>query len=119
MLRSALSVLLLAFALQAAQAQLHGVPASVGSPTANANGELILHGIPSSVTSPTAPPITSDQIRFRGNQHFRVHFGGPHRGGRRLNDDYFSLLYCICHRNQLVTVDLNAGLCLTTMIMRE
>jgi hypothetical protein len=78
MLRSTLSVVLLVFALQAAQAQLHGIPASAGSPSTNANGELVLHGIPSSVTSPTTPPITSDQIRFRGNQHFRVHFGGPH-----------------------------------------
>ena len=77
MLRSSLSVLLLMFALQAAQAQLHGVPSSATSPSTNANGDVVLHGVPSSVTSPTAPPITSDQFRFR-NPRSRVHFGGPH-----------------------------------------
>lgn len=78
MLRSMVSVLLLAFALQAAQAQaqFHGVPASATSPTTNANGGVVLHGVPSSVTSPSQGPITSDQIRFRN--HVRVHFGGPH-----------------------------------------
>jgi len=78
MLRSALSVVLLAFALQAAQAQIHGVPASATSPTSNGNGGVVLHGVPSSVTSPAPSPITSDQIRFRGNIRPRVHFGGPH-----------------------------------------
>jgi hypothetical protein len=83
MLRSALSVVLLAFALQAAQAQFHGVPASATSPTTNRDGGVVLHGVPSSVTSPTPGPITSDQIRFRGNQRFRVHFGGPHARQQR------------------------------------
>jgi hypothetical protein len=78
MLRSALSVILLAFALQSAQAQFHGVPASVTSPTNNGNGQVVLHGVPSSVTSPAPGPITSDQIRFPGRPHPRVHFGGPH-----------------------------------------
>ncbi len=77
MLRSALSVVLLAFALQAAQAQIHGVPASATSPTSNGNGSVVLHGVPSSVTSPAPGPITSDQIRFRGNLQPRVHFGVP------------------------------------------
>jgi hypothetical protein len=83
MLRSALSILVLAFALQPAQAQFHGVPASATSPTSNGNGTVVLHGIPSSVTSPSPGPITSDQIRFRGNQRFRVHFGGPQPRPRR------------------------------------
>lgn len=74
MLRSGLSVVLLAFALQSAQAQIHGVPASVTSPTNNTNGQVVLHGVPSSVTSPAPGPITSDQIRFPGH---RVRFRGP------------------------------------------
>jgi len=78
MLRSGLSVVILAFALQAAQAQFHGVPASATSPTTNSNGSVVLHGVPSSVTSPAPGPITSDQIRFPGRQHFRTHFGSPH-----------------------------------------
>ncbi|HEV3317040.1 MAG TPA: hypothetical protein VG488_08735 [Candidatus Angelobacter sp.] len=78
MLRSAFSVILLAFAMQAAQAQFHGVPASATSPTSNGNSSVVLHGVPSSVTSPAPSPITSDQIRFPGRQHFRAHFGGPH-----------------------------------------
>jgi hypothetical protein len=77
MLRFTLSVLLVVFALQAAQAQFHGVPASATSPTTNANGSVVLHGVPSSVTSPAPAPITSNQIRFRGNLRSRVHFGGP------------------------------------------
>ena len=78
MLRSGLSAVLLAFALQSAQAQLHGVPASVTSPTNNSNGQVVLHGVPPSVTSPAPGPITSDQIRFPGRPHPRVHFGGSH-----------------------------------------
>ena len=78
MLRSSLSVVLLAFALQTAQAQVHGVPASVTSPTTNANGQVVLHGVPSSVTSPAPAPITSDQVRFRGIPHQHVPFRSPH-----------------------------------------
>jgi len=78
MLRSSLSVVLLAFALQTAQAQVHGVPASATSPTTNANGQVVLHGVPSSVTSPAPAPITSDQVRFRGIPHQRVPFRSPH-----------------------------------------
>jgi hypothetical protein len=75
-LRFTLSVLLLAFAVQAAQAQLHGVPASATSPTSDGNGGVVLHGIPSSVTSPT--PVRHDQARFIATPHPRVRFGGPH-----------------------------------------
>jgi hypothetical protein len=77
-LRSTLSVLLLAFAVQAAQAQLHGVPASASSPTSDGNGGVVLHGVPSSVTSPT--PARNDRTIFLGAPapHRRVHFGNPH-----------------------------------------
>ncbi len=78
MLRSGLSVLLLAFVLQAARAQVHGVPSSVTSPTNNANGQVVLHGVPSSATSPAPAPITSDQVRFRGIVRQRVPFRSPH-----------------------------------------
>jgi hypothetical protein len=77
MLRSGLSVVVLAFALQSAQAQFHGVPASVMSPTNNGNGNVVVHGVPSSVTSPAPSPITSDQIRFPGRR--RVRFAHPHK----------------------------------------
>ena len=78
MLRPAF-VLLLAVALQGAQAQVapHGPPASVLSPTSPGVG----HSVPSSVNSPT--PVNPRGAAVFNQRRRRVIFGSQHRHARR------------------------------------
>ncbi|HLJ25734.1 MAG TPA: hypothetical protein VKY85_03415 [Candidatus Angelobacter sp.] len=83
MLRPALLLVVVVFALQGAhaqQVQSHGAPASVLSPTSPGTA----HGAPASVNSPTSPqgrPVFVDSRRFR------VRFGSPNPRGRRTRRD--------------------------------